>query len=63
MKERHAAVIEKLNAVLSERLRQEWLAMISEWENDKLKPNPYTHVEKGYYLLLRCLRSVVPMST
>ena len=52
MKERHVAVLKKLNEILHEDLRKEWLEMISQWEQDKSKPNPYTHVEKGDYLLL-----------
>lgn len=47
MKEKHTAVITKFNKILSEGLRQEWQEMISQWEQDKSKPNPYTHAETG----------------
>ena len=49
MKKKHISVGEKLDAVISMDLRQEWQEMISQWERDKSKPNPYTHMEKGRY--------------
>jgi hypothetical protein len=51
MKEKHSDVLKKFNAILPEDLRQEWQEMISQWEQDKKKPNPYTHTEKGSCLL------------
>ena len=47
MKSKHMAVNEKFNTVLSVDLRRDWAGMISEWERDKRKPNPYVHTEKG----------------
>lgn len=47
MKTKHASENKKFDATLPENLRQEWLTMIRNWECDKKKPNPYTHVEKG----------------
>ena len=48
MKEKHAATLLKFNADLSKDLLSDWADMISQWERDKAKPNPYTHVEKGF---------------
>ena len=47
MKEKHTTVITKFNKILSAGLCQEWQEMISQWEQDKSKPNLYTHVETG----------------
>ena len=47
MKDKHSAVNKKFDAILTEDLRQEWADMISQWERDKMAPNPYTHTEKG----------------
>jgi hypothetical protein len=51
MKERHTATYVKFNATLSEDLLRNWAEMISQWDQDKSKLNPYTHIEKGniYY--------------
>jgi len=47
MKVKHTAVNEKFNTILPADLRQEWAEMVSQWEQDKTKPNPYVHTEKG----------------
>ena len=47
MKAKHTAVVDKFKAILPMHLLLEWTNMISEWEQDKTKPNPYTHTEKG----------------
>lgn len=47
MKEKHTAVNEKFNTIFPEGLRREWAEMISQWEWDRRKPDPYTHTEKG----------------
>lgn len=47
MKEKHTAVNAKFNATLSEDLLSAWTQMISLWEHDRTKPNPYTYTEKG----------------
>ena len=49
MKDKHVDVHKKFNAILPDDLRQEWAKMISQWEQDKTQPNPYTHKEKGTY--------------
>ena len=51
MKKKHTAISEKFDATLPANLRREWQEMISQWERDKSKPNPYTHTEKGSYLV------------
>jgi hypothetical protein len=51
MKKKHTAVNKKFDALLPEDLLEEWQKMISQWEEDKKKPNPYTHAEKGSHLL------------
>jgi hypothetical protein len=47
MKEKHAAVNAKFDAMFSEELRDEWLRMIRDWEKDQSKPNPFTYTAKG----------------
>jgi hypothetical protein len=47
MKAKHADITKKFNAILPMDLILEWTEMISQWEQDKDKPNPYTHTEKG----------------
>jgi len=47
MSEKNAAVNKKFDAMFPDKLRNEWLAMIRGWEEDKSKPNPFTHTEKG----------------
>ena len=47
MKLKHTSENEKFDATLSRHLREDWLAMIRNWESDKSSPNPYTHKEKG----------------
>ena len=47
MTAKHTTFNEKFDTILPEDLRQEWVEMISQWEHDKTKPNPYTHMEKG----------------
>jgi hypothetical protein len=49
MKEKHAAINAKFDGIISENLRDEWAKMISQWEHDQTKPNPYTYVEKGNF--------------
>jgi len=53
MKTKHTDATKKFAAILPVDLLQEWAEMISRWEQDKTKPNPYTHTEKGVirYLL------------
>jgi hypothetical protein len=58
MKEKHSATNVKFNDTLSEDLRQEWAEMISQWEQDKANPNPYTHTEKG---ITRRFAAVTPL--
>ena len=52
MKEKHTAIMEKFNTAIPEDLRREWAEMISQWEQDKTKTNPYTHTEKGIICIL-----------
>ena len=47
MKEKHTAVKAKFDATLSKDLLSAWTRMISLWELDRTKPNPYTYTEKG----------------
>ena len=47
MKEKHAAVNKKFDAMFSDEHRGEWLRMIRDWEKDRSKPNPFTYTEKG----------------
>ena len=47
MKEKHAAVNAKFDAMFSGELRDEWLRMIRDWEKDQSKPNPFTYTAKG----------------
>lgn len=47
MKKKHKATNDKFDAIFSKAVRREWAKMITEWELDKTKPNPYTHAEKG----------------
>ena len=67
MKDKHSAVIAKFNAVFSEDLHQEWAEMISQWEQDRTKPNPYTHTEKGtichFTIPLHCTNSHLASNT
>ena len=57
MKDKHTAVIKKFDAILPPDLVREWATMISQWELDKTKPNPYAHTEKGvyYFIVFRLL--------
>lgn len=50
MKGKHAAVNSKFDAIFSEELRNKWMEMIRNWEEDKSSPNPFTHTEKGRYI-------------
>lgn len=49
MKEKHTTVINTFNNILPVDLRQEWQEMVTQWEQDKSKPNPYTYTEKGRF--------------
>ena len=51
VKSKHTSENEKFDATLTQELRDEWLAMIQNWESDKSSPNPYTHNEKGNLVL------------
>jgi hypothetical protein len=46
-KEKHTLENKKFDAMFPVDLREDWMTMIRNWESDKSKPNPYTHVEKG----------------
>ena len=48
MKAKHMTTMSKFNAELPEDLLSDWADMISQWERDKTKLNPYTHTEKGF---------------
>lgn len=54
MKEEHTAVNEKFDAMFSDELRDKWMGMIRDWERDKTKPNPFTHIEKGKHAYTVC---------
>ena len=47
MKTKHASENKKFDATIPENLREQWLAMIRNWESNRSNPNPYTHTEKG----------------
>ena len=49
MRDKHTTINKKFDAILPANLREEWAEMISEWEHNKSKPNPYTHTEKGTF--------------
>lgn len=50
MRKKHTSENAKFDATFPQELRQEWLAMIRNWERDKSSPNPYTHEEKGIFV-------------
>lgn len=58
MKVKHTAANEKFNDVLPADLIQEWAKMIFQWEQDKTRPNPYTHTEKGIICLFNISRQL-----
>ena len=49
MKDAHTGVNKKLDAIFSDEVREGWMQMIRNWEQDKSKPDPFTHTEKGRY--------------
>ena len=51
MRKKHAQENAKFDATFSEGLRKQWSTMVQDWEHDKSNPNPYTHKEKGIFLL------------
>lgn len=47
MRDEHAGVNAKFDAIFSEGLRNKWVEMIHDWEKDKSNPDPFTYTEKG----------------
>ena len=47
MKEKHTSENEKFDPMFSPALHEDWIAMIQDWECNRLKPSPFIHVEKG----------------
>lgn len=54
MKEKHTAINKKFNTTLPSDVLLDWTEMVSRWEQDRTKQNPYAHTEKGiiYYFPL-----------
>ena len=47
MKEKNASEKRKFDGTLPEKLREEWLMMIRNWESNESNLDPYTYTEKG----------------
>ena len=47
MKEKHTLENQKFDSMFPEDVCNGWLSMIRNWERDKSRPNPFTHMEKG----------------
>jgi hypothetical protein len=56
--DKHVKTFNQLSSQFSSETINQWLAMITAWDSDHSKPNPYEEVEEGNLLRIMKLISI-----